>query len=580
MLHSITAQDVFNSTSNGVIATDDRGDIVLINQKALAILGLKKNEVIGNSVKDIIPLTSHHVLDCLRTGKPQIGRHVRGKKVHLVINVTAIRKTGKIAGTVSNFQKMQQFENSAQRLESYQQLSNQFESVFSSSSDGLTIIDGQGIFIRMNKAAQKLNGWKEKEIIGKHVTEMVKKGMQDKSITMEVLRTKRRVSLLIYVNATQKHLLVTGTPVFDENNDISMIVVNERDLTQLNAMQQRLDQTMLVANRYKDELTELSMIELKQQEIIAKSKEMRQILMMALKLATLKASNILILGESGAGKGILAKFIHQNSKRKKEPFIQINCAALPENLLEAELFGYEKGAFTGAREEGKAGLFELAQGGTLFLDEIGDMPLKIQAKLLKYLDDNTIMRLGGLKLITINCTIIAATNQNLKNLVENKIFREDFFFRLNTFTINVPPLRERFDDIFELSSYFLMKFNKEYGFTKRISFKGMDALQSYSFPGNVRELMSVVKKAVVMSEEQALDEMIAMILRESYAPLTTTLQSSQPHKNLQDALKEFEKEVLKNAILKCQTTYDLADYLSISQTSAFRKLKKHGLSLN
>jgi PAS domain S-box-containing protein len=405
----------------------------------------------------------------------------------------------------------------------------------------------------MNKAAQKLNGWKEKEIIGKHVTEMVKKGMQDKSITMEVLRTKRRVSLLIYVNATQKHLLVTGTPVFDENNDISMIVVNERDLTQLNAMQQRLDQTMLVANRYKDELTELSMIELKQQEIIAKSKEMRQILMMALKLATLKASNILILGESGAGKGILAKFIHQNSKRKKEPFIQINCAALPENLLEAELFGYEKGAFTGAREEGKAGLFELAQGGTLFLDEIGDMPLKIQAKLLKYLDDNTIMRLGGLKLITINCTIITATNRNLKNLVENKIFREDFFFRLNTFTINVPPLRERFDDIFELSSYFLMKFNKEYGFTKRISFKGMDALQSYSFPGNVRELMSVVKKAVVMSEEQALDEMIAMILRESYAPLTTTLQSSQPHKNLQDALKEFEKEVLKNAILKCQT---------------------------
>jgi PAS domain S-box-containing protein len=500
MVKSISEKDIFNSTSNGVLATDANGCILLINKKALGIIGLKKIDSIGNNVRKVLPLTSQYIFDCLKTGKPQIGRFIRGDDVHLVVNITPIRKAGMVAGTACNFQKMQQFENSAQKLDSYQRLTNQFETVFSSSSDGLTIIDGQGYFIRMNKAAQKLNGWKEKDIIGKHVTEMVKKGMQDKSITMEVLRTKRQVSLLIYVNATQKHLLVTGTPVFDEHNDITIVVVNERDLTQLNAIQQRLNQSQLVVKKYKDELAELNMIELKQQEIIAKSKEMRLVLRIALKLATLKVSNILILGESGAGKGILAKFIHHSSKHKKEPFIQINCAALPENLLEAELFGYEKGAFTGAREEGKAGLFELAQGGTLFLDEIGDMSLTIQAKLLKYLDDNIIMRLGGVKPIKINCMIIAATNRNLKNLVENKRFREDFFYRLNTFTINVPPLRKRYDDIFEMTSYFLMKFNKEYGFTKRISFKGMKVLQSYSFPGNVRELIGIVKKAVALSE--------------------------------------------------------------------------------
>ena len=579
MSHSITVQDIFNSTSNGVIATDSCGCIVLINQKAVRILGLKKNKAMGANVSDVLPLTSRHVIDCLKTGKSQIGCHIRGKKVRLVVNVTPIRQAGIVAGTVSNFQKMQQFENAAQRLESYQLLNNQFETVFSSSSDGLVILDGRGNFIRMNKASQKLNGWDEKDIVGKNVSDMVDQGIVNRSVTMEILKTKRRVSLVIFVQTTKKHLLVTGTPVFNGNGDISMVVLNERDLTQLNAIQQRLDQTRLVAEKYKDELAELSMIELKQQKIIAKSEEMRQVLRIALKLATLTASNILILGESGVGKGILAKFIHQNSKRKGEPLIQINCAALPEQLLEAELFGYEKGAFTGAREEGKAGLFELAHGGTLFLDEIGDMSLTVQAKLLKYLDDNIIMRVGGIKSINIDCTIIAATNHDLRKLVDKKKFREDLFFRLNTFTIKIPPLRKRFDDILEMASFFLMKFNKEYGLNRRISYRGMDSLQSYSFPGNVRELMNVIKKAVVLSEEQTLDAMIERILKESYSPSIKTETSSTAHRNLSDALMVFEKEILKNATSRCQTTYELAGFLGISQTTAFRKLKKHGLSL-
>ena len=228
MVVSISEKDIFNSTSNGVLATDANGCIVMINKKALRIVGLKKDDSIGYNVSHVLPLDSKYIFDCLETGKPQIGRFIRGNDVHLVVNVTPIRRAGMIAGTTCNFQEMQQFENSALKLDSYLRLTNQFETVFSSSSDGLTIVDGQGYLIRMNKAAQKLNGWKEKNIIGKHVTELVKKGMQDKSITMEVLRTKRQVSLLIYVNATQKHLLVTGTPIFNEHNDITMVVVNER----------------------------------------------------------------------------------------------------------------------------------------------------------------------------------------------------------------------------------------------------------------------------------------------------------------------------------------------------------------
>ncbi len=578
MSHLITVQDIFNSTSNGVIAADARGCIVLVNQKAMRILGLKKNEVIGSNVIEVLPLTSHHIVDCLKTGKPQIGVHIRGKNVHLVVNVTAIRKAGMVVGAVSNFQKMQQFENSAQRLESYQQLTDQFETVFSSSSDGLVILDGRGNFIRMNKAAQQLNGWKEKDIIGRNVSMMVDKGIIDRSVTMEILKTKRRVSLLVYVQKTEKHLLVTGTPVFNENGDIYMVVLNERDLSQLNAIQKQLNETRLVANKYKDKLNELSVIELKQQEIIAKSQEMRQVLRIALKLATLKVSNILILGESGTGKGLLAKFIHQNGKRKKAPLIQINCAAVPENLLEAELFGYEKGAFTGASEEGKAGLFELAQGGILFLDEIGDLSLTTQAKLLKYLDDNIITRLGGTKTIAIDCTVIAATNRDLGNLTKINKFREDLYYRLNSFTLKIPPLRERQNDIFELTTHFLEKYNKAYGVQRWITAKAVKALQSYPFPGNVRELMNVIKQAVVISEERNLDVLILQALKGSFALLTKSNSSATRKKNLSDSLLSFEKEVLKSAMPKCKTTHELAKLLGISQPTAFRKLKKHGLS--
>lgn len=580
MLPTITFQDIFNSTSNGIVATDAHGSIMLINQKAVRILGLKKKVVMSADVRDVLPMTGRYIFDCLKTGKPQIGRHIRGKKVNLVVNVTPIRKSGAIAGTVSNFQKMEQFEHSAQQLESYRQLNNQLETIFNSSSDGIQLADSNGNIIKVNKASEKLNDMNAKKFIGKNYAELLAKGWFDRSVVQEVFKTKRKVSILQYVAKAKKYLLITGTPVFNDEDNILMVVINERDMTQLNTIQEKLEQTRSIAEKYKDELTEMSMLELKKQEIVAKSEEMRLLLGIALKLARLNASNILVLGESGTGKGLLAKFIHQNSKRKRKPFIQINCAALPENLLEAELFGYEKGAFTGAREEGKAGLFELAQGGTLFLDEIGDLTLTIQAKLLKYLDDNIIMRLGGTKSITIDCTVIAATNRDLDKLVKNKKFREDLYYRLNSFTIKIPPLRKRQDDIFELATHFLEKYNKAYGMQRRITAKAMQALQLYPFPGNVRELMNVIKKAVVISEEQTLDVLIQRALKESFAQPGKIYPSPTRKKNLTDSLLEFEKEVLKSAMLQCKTTHELAGVLGISQPTAFRKLKKHGLSFN
>jgi PAS domain S-box-containing protein len=519
-------------------------------------------------------------MECLRTGNSKLGHHIIGKKVDLVLNISLIRKKKQIQGAVCNFQEMKQFESTAKKLESYRSLNHQLETIFKASSDGIWVCDGQGNVIDINEASEKLNGIRAKSIIGKNVSDLANNGLFDRSVTLEVLETKRQVSVVQLIKKTNKILLATGTPAFDDEGNLFLVVVNERDMTQLNTLKRQLEQSRMVTEKIKDELTELSLLELKNQEIVAENEDMRQVLHHALKLAHIEASDILILGESGTGKGLLAKFIHKNSNRCKKPFIQINCAALPENLLEAELFGYEKGAFTGARQEGKAGLFELAQEGTLFLDEIGDLPLPLQAKLLKYLDDHEVMRLGGLKPNKIDCLIIAATNRDLKTRVQQKRFRQDLFYRLNTFTIKIPALRERPDDIFELVKFYIKKFGKEYRLNRRISSDAMKLLQEYTFPGNVRELKNLLKKAVVMSENESVDEIVRQSLATGANSCTVATNDTQQRKSLTDHILDVEKEIIKNAMMQCKSTREMARHLKISQPTVVRKLKKHQLYLN
>jgi len=450
------------------------------------------------------------------------------------------------------------------------------ETVLNTSSDSIWVCDGEGTVLSINRASERLLHVNAEDVVGKNVTSLVGQGLMDRSVTMEVIATRRQVSMMQYVAKTKKSILVTGTPVIADDGTISMVIINERDLTRLNELREELQRTRNVSNTYKQELTELNLLELRQQEIIAKSKEMQQVLTTAMKLANLNVSTILVMGESGTGKGLLTKFIHARGKRKNGPFVQINCAALPESLLEAELFGYEKGAFTGAREQGKAGLFEMAEGGTLFLDEIGELALPLQAKLLKCLEEKEIMRLGGLKPIKIQCTIIAATNINLSRNVRNKTFRKDLFFRLNTFTIHMPSLRKRPEDIFEMVHFFLAKYQKAYGVKRRISSRAMDRLLSYKFPGNARELKNTIKKAVVMSEKELIDEFIEGDVRpdrNGFRPEPALVRGDMNRQVL-----DFEKNLLIQGLEICKTTRSLAAHLGISQSAVVRKLKKYKLT--
>jgi len=574
---NISYEQIFNATNNGIIATDVSGTIVYINQQAEKMLGCSAEKHTGIFISELLPITGPQVMECLKTGTSKWGHHVIGEKLDMVLHITLIRKGIKIDGTVCNFQDMKQLKISPDELESSSYLNQQLKTIFKASHDGIWVCDGHGKVIDINEASEKLNGIHAKHIIGKNVTDLVNGGLFDRSVTLEVLKTKRQVSVIQEIKRTKKILLATGTPAFDDEGNIFLVVVNERDMTQLNAIQKQLEQSRMVTEKYKNKLAELSLLELKDQEIVAEDKKMRQVLHLALKLAHLSASDILILGESGTGKGLLAKFIHKNSNRSKKPFIQINCAALPENLLEAELFGYEKGAFTGARQEGKAGLFELAHEGTLFLDEIGDLPHSLQAKLLKYLDDHEVMRLGGLKSKKIDCTVIAATNRDLEGLAQQKRFRRDLFFRLNTFTIRIPPLRERTDDIFELVNFYMQKYGKTYRLNRRISPDALKVLQAYPFPGNVRELKNILKKAVVMSENESVDEMINQSLSVDAGHCVTPSVHAHQGKGMTDQVLDVEKEILQNAMTHCKSTRQMARYLKISQPTVVRKLKKHRL---
>ena len=452
------------------------------------------------------------------------------------------------------------------------------QTIFDRSADGLMICDAQGKILKLNKAAEILNGVKASEVLGKDVRTLVKEGQIDRSATQEVLETKRQVSVIQTTPRSDYTLLVTGTPVFDDNHNILFVVVNERDISLIESMRKELALVRQESEKIKDELTELTLLELKENNIVAQSDSMKQTLTLALKLSAINASNILIQGESGTGKGLLAKFIHKHSSGSKKPFIQINCAALPENLLEAELFGYTKGAFTGASEKGRIGLFELASGGTIFLDEIGEMSIGVQAKLLQCLDYHEIMPIGGTVPKKIDCSIIAATNLDIETRTFNKKFRLDLFHRLNTFTLLIPPLRNRPEDILELVRITLKKYNKQYNRRARIGYKAFETLQTYDFPGNVRELINIIKQAIVMCDRRSLDDYLIKALNKTKPP-GTKKEPMKEGSTLSDKIWAVENEMLIQAAMKCFTTREAARFLGISQPSVVRKFKKHGIAI-
>jgi transcriptional regulator with PAS, ATPase and Fis domain len=310
-------------------------------------------------------------------------------------------------------------------------------------------------------------------------------------------------------------------------------------------------------------------------DVIYKSKDMEDIVALAEKIAGSDAT-VLIQGESGVGKDIIAKLIHRCSLRKDKPFIKINCASIPENLMESELFGYEKGAFTGASENGKSGIFELANGGVLFLDEVGTIPIYLQPKLLRAIQEKEIIRVGGASYTPLDIRIIAATNIDLKAAIRNNTFREDLFYRLNVVPIMIPPLRKRKDDICPLAEHFLKVFNKKYNTTKKMDDQAMGALLHYRWPGNVRELENIVERLVITSRS---DIITSLEVTNQFSEVDTEdlfFEDNLPQ-GLKGAVDRYEKKLIIENMKYYSRSQELADALKINKSTLTRKMKKYGI---
>lgn len=448
-------------------------------------------------------------------------------------------------------------------------LNAELEAIINSSYDGIFVTDGDGVVLRINKAYERITGVKAAEVMGKRMADLVNEGYYDQSVTVLVLQDSR-VKTIDQTVKSNKHILVTGNPIFDESGNIFRVVTNVRDVTDLNNLQQQLSKKVEETLKYKAELSHLRSLHFKEKDIIYRSREMALVVEMAVKVAEV-SSTVLITGESGTGKELVAKLIHRHGKGDTKPFIKINCGAIPDNLLESELFGYEGGAFTGARKEGKPGLFELASGGTLFLDEIGEMPLALQVKLLRAIQEKTVTRVGGVQSNTVNVRIVAATHRDLPTMVDQGTFREDLFYRLMVVPIHIPPLRERKEDIPLLTMHFLDKFNREFGFSKTISPQVIDKFTEYSWPGNVRQLENVIERMIVTTQGNEIQ--VAALPK-------PVLQSSLMPKNctkLKEAVAAVEKYLLAEALREHGNLYKAAEVLGIDRTTVFRKAVKYRL---
>ncbi|MDF2679605.1 MAG: Fis family transcriptional regulator [Brevibacillus sp.] len=456
-------------------------------------------------------------------------------------------------------------------------LETQLEAVMESSNDGIYITDETGVTLKVNSAIEKMTGYPKHCFVGHNVSDLVKEGTLKRSITLKVLEERKRVDY-VYQLAERK-AFATGIPIFKENGEIDKIITNVRDLTEVNHFYNELQRAFELNNQYRLELDMLK-CKLKQidSDVVIESKQMIDIYDMAERVADVDAT-VLILGETGVGKDVLARHLYTSSKRsQKGDFIKVNCGAIPYDLLESELFGYEAGAFTGANKTGKPGMFELADNGMLFLDEVGELPFALQVKLLRVLQEKEIQRIGATKSKKIDVRLIAATNRDLKQMVAEGKFREDLFFRLNVLPISIPPLRERKEDIVPLAKNVLEKVNQKYKMEKTFDDKLEHFFYNYKWSGNVRELTNLVERLVL-----TVPSSIIMVedLPVDYMDCECTGSHSSNELNrvmtLKEAAEIAEREILALAVQKFQSTYKMAEELGTSQATIVRKLKKYKL---
>ncbi len=552
--------------TDAIIGVDKYGNINLLNELAQELLSLKSNNTIGKKIYDIIP--NSKLMRVIKTKKPETNQSFIRYGRQFTVTRLPIMKEDKAHGAIALFHDVTNYTKMSKKLGEDEVYIDILNTILDTFNEWIVVVDEDAKITMMSKAYKEFIGDPEPE--GKHVTEVIENTRMHivvKTGIMEVgeiqkVKESRMIAMRIPFKKDGRVIGAVGKTMF-------------KDVSDLMSLSNKISKLEKEIEYYKNELNDKRRAKYSFENLVGDSKSMGGAMALAKKAAKTD-SNVLILGESGTGKELLAHAIHNASNRNLASFVKINCAAIPGELLESELFGYEEGAFTGAKKGGKKGKFELANGGTILLDEVGDMPMTMQAKLLRVLQEKEVERLGGNSLKNIDIRIIASTNKELEKLVKKNEFRKDLFYRLNVMAIKLPPLRERKEDIEILANELRMKIAGRLGiYVEGISQDAIQYLKSYDWPGNIRELENVIERSINLLDTD-------LIIKPKHLPQRLTRKKSKTYsegdRNLKSIIEEVEKEIIQECLEKTKGNKNkAAKMLGISRVGLYKKIERYKL---
>ncbi len=532
-LHDL--ESLLNSTHDGMIAIDGQELITLFNRSAERITGLRAKDVLGRKVEEVIPTTRLPIV--LREGKEELNQRQRIGGAFIITNRVPLRnEAGAVIGAAAVFRDITELTELTEQVSGLGSARSLLEAVIESTADAISVADERGINIIVNPAYTRITGLPKEAVLNKPATVDIAEG---ESMHLQVLRTGKPVqNVRMKVGPARKEVIVNVAPIVIDGKVRGSVGVIH-DISEIMTLNEELARARTLLRRLKAEFT--------WDDIVGTSPELQEAVDLAKRAASTPAT-VLLRGESGTGKELFAHAIHNASRRSGGRFVRVNCAALPESLLESELFGYEEGAFTGALRGGRRGLFEEAERGTIFLDEIGEISPAIQTKLLRVLQDREIRRVGGASPVNVDVRIIAATNADLERRIQEGSFREDLYYRLNVLPIRIPPLRQVPADIPLIARHLLAKLNQHFGReVEGISDDAMKTLVAHPWPGNVRELENVLGRALIAMQPRE------KVIETGHLPpleggKTARVQAEGPVRKRTEAIVEAEKSAILRAL--------------------------------
>jgi len=557
---------ILNFLMEGIIVIDATGKIIFINEEALKIVGLTRDRAENRLIVDTIPNTRLHIV--LQSGTPEINRiQYLGDKTIVTSRFPLMDESGKVYAAMAIFRDMTNVEKMAEEVINHKEMESLLTGIIDATYDAISVADEKGKIVLVNKAYTRITGMSAEYVIGKMATVDIAEGS---SLHMEVARIREPVfNAKLKVGPGKKDVIVNVTPLLVKGKFKGSVGVIH-DISEIERLARELEDARRLLRYVKAKYTF--------DDIAGSSPLMKIAKEQARKVSRTRAT-VLLNGQSGTGKELFAHAIHNSSDRRDANFISVNCAALPETLLESELFGYVEGAFTGAIRGGKKGLLQEANGGTVFLDEVGKMNLSVQSKFLRFLQDHEIKPVGGNKSVKLDVRIIAATNLELDKLVEEGRFLSDLYYRLNVVPIVIPALKNHPEDIPEIVHTIIMRLNQEYGrMVERIEPAALNLLQKHDWPGNVRELENVIGRAIINMEP---DEHIIKTSHLQGLSVVSERRDLLPEGDLEKMMSDYEKRVIVAALDKNDWNKTAtAKELGISIRNLYYKIERYGIRDN